>query len=49
LLAGADAREAAALACRAAAAAVTVLGPMEGPVDPALLAPVQARRGQRQG
>jgi tagatose kinase len=48
-LAGADAREAAELACRAAAAAVTVLGPMEAAVDPALLAPVRARRSQRQG
>jgi sugar/nucleoside kinase (ribokinase family) len=49
LVAGADPREAAALACRAAATAVTVLGPMEAPVDPALLAPLRARRMQRQG
>jgi tagatose kinase len=49
MLAGADAREATELACRAGAAAVTVLGPMEAPVDPALLAPLRARVGSVEG
>lgn len=44
LLAGADPPAAAALACRAGAAAVQVLGPMEAPVDPALLAPLRDRQ-----
>jgi sugar/nucleoside kinase (ribokinase family) len=46
LLAGADPPEAARLACQAGAAAVQVLGPMEGPVDPGLLAPLRDRQEQ---
>jgi len=48
LIAGADALEAASLACRAAASAVEVLGPMEAPIDPALLAPLRSRHPERQ-